>query len=153
MKDNAKKSLATRWIIFVSMIITLLLLLTQLCIVSVNENVSAIENIRYTTRSRKTDLLNFSNQIEYVDNKEIRCKYNDVSYIICVKEGVNTIYASMASSYLRDESIQYVVEENNIKEIGVDDGTSSAVRKLIGILIIEFILIIVITFFCAYLLK
>ena len=147
MQKKEKHIESSKWIVLGSMVITLAFFLGQLCIFSINRENSVLSNIQTVTYNKQENLLNFSSQIEYVDSQEIKCKYDDVNYTICVEDNVKTIYASMHSSYLRDEIIHYIVEDNQIKELSIDDGQFDSTRKFIGLLFIEAVIIFAVTFF------
>lgn len=117
------------------------LLIIQITIFTVNRNDSFVGYIRYTTNNRQVELLNFSSQIEYVDSQEIKCKYNEVDYKICIEDNVKTIYATKSSSYLRNETIKYVSETNRLKEVSVDDEKVTSIIKFIWSLLVQIIII------------
>lgn len=138
MANNARIS---KFVFLFFIVFVFFLLIIQITIFTVDRNVNVVEYIRYTTNNKQVELLNFSSQIEYVDSQEIKCKYNEVEYKICIEDNVKTIYATKHSSYLRNEMIKYVVEENSIKEISVDDEKVTSIIKFIWTLVIQIIII------------
>ena len=147
MQKNEKRIISTKLVVLGAMILALVIFLCQICFFSVNREDSVLGYIQSVTYNKQENLLNFSSQIEYVDFQEIKCKYGDVSYKICFESDTKTIYASMHSSYLRDETIHYIVEDNKIKELSVDDGYFDSTMKFIGLLFIEAVIIFMVTFF------
>lgn len=153
MKNNPSKEKTNRFILMFYMVFVFFLLVSQITIFTVDRNVSVVDDIRSTTFEKEIEILNFSSQIEFVDSQEIKCKYNEVKYTICIEDDAKTIYATKHASYLRNETIKYIVEEKSIKEVSVDDEMASSVIKFIGTLIIELILIAAITFFVYLVIK
>lgn len=147
MKKKPSKEKRNRIILLLYMIVVFFLFLSQITIFTVDRNVSVADDIRYTTNAKENEILNFSSQIEFVKNHEIKCIYNGVNYTICIEDNVKIIYATKHSSYLRNETIKYTVEENRLKELTIDDEIISSVIKLIGSLLIQLVLIAAITLF------